>query len=275
MSTLRNLLCPVLLEVFAESVRDDELSESWQKAKIVALPKDGRDLTYPQLCRPISLLNVEYKILVTILSTRLRRILDQYIHPDQSGFLCARELRNNVRRVCNLINYVQSTDTPSLLFFCDADKAFDTIQWNFLITILQNMEMGLDFVSWIKRIYMRQTAEVSLEGHSFPTITLHRGVRQECPLSPLLFEFEIEILEIKGRNRVEIEGTCLLAIEHKTMLFTDDVVFTVHNPEMLLRALHTTLTEFGEISGYKVNTLKSVLMGINIPTDGEKPDQNV
>lgn len=77
-------------------------------------------------------------------------------------------------------------------FFCDVRKAFDMIQWKFLIIILQKTVLQLDFVSRIKQICMRQEAEITLEEYTSPKISLHRGVRQGCPLLPLLFNIVIE-----------------------------------------------------------------------------------
>lgn len=64
-----------------------EFPESWASARMVVIPKQGHDLRYPQSYHPISLLNVDYKILTSILAARVGRIADQCIHGDQTGFI--------------------------------------------------------------------------------------------------------------------------------------------------------------------------------------------
>lgn len=71
------------------------------------------DLSLLQLYRPISLLNVDYKIMTTILSTTLNKIIGSYIHSDQAGFIKNQQLRYNIRRICNIMNYVQGENNSN------------------------------------------------------------------------------------------------------------------------------------------------------------------
>lgn len=70
---------------------------------MVVIPKKGHDLSCPQAYHPISLLNVEYKILTSILAARLGLAAGQYIHGDRTGFIPSIQLQDNIRKICNLV----------------------------------------------------------------------------------------------------------------------------------------------------------------------------
>lgn len=70
--------------------KGEEFPESWTLAKRVVIPKKGQELSHPQSYLPISLLNVEYKILTSILAARIGRVIGQYIHGNQTGFILSR-----------------------------------------------------------------------------------------------------------------------------------------------------------------------------------------
>lgn len=92
-------------QLFLSCTDAAKIPDSWKNTKVVLIPKSGKDPTHPSLYHPISLLNIDYKILSLILAARVSKILNCYVH-DKSGFLKGRYLMNNTRRVQNLIKYV-------------------------------------------------------------------------------------------------------------------------------------------------------------------------
>lgn len=92
----------------------DQIPPSWLIGRIMLLPKADKDLMQPQLHRSITLLNTDYKIVTKILATRLDLALVRYIHSDQTGFLRNRQMSNNIKRVINLIDYVNQSWEPTL-----------------------------------------------------------------------------------------------------------------------------------------------------------------
>lgn len=66
--------------------------------------------------RPIVLLNTDYKILAAILAKRLNNMLGNWIHPDQTGFLTNRQMRDNIHKVLNIIDYLTHKNIPMILF---------------------------------------------------------------------------------------------------------------------------------------------------------------
>lgn len=76
----------------------------WSEVYVSLIPKEGKDPLFPQSYRPISLLNVDYKNLMTIMTSRMMKVLVKFIHHDQSGFLKNRYLRDSIRWVLNVID---------------------------------------------------------------------------------------------------------------------------------------------------------------------------
>lgn len=99
---LNNLL-PHLQNLFSMWLVKTGLPFTWMHA--ILLPKLECILTAPQSYRPISLLNVDYKLWTMILTAKLDKFISQYIHPDQAGFIQKLQLRDTIRRLCNIINY--------------------------------------------------------------------------------------------------------------------------------------------------------------------------
>lgn len=84
-----------------------------------------------------------------------------------------------------------------LLVFCNAEKAFDRVQWDFMMTVLEKMQFGEVFRVCVQHLYSKQEAEIFMEGFTSEKISLNRGVSQGCPPPPLLFNLVIEVLAVK------------------------------------------------------------------------------
>ena len=75
----------------------------------------------------------------------------------------------------------------------DAEKAFDKIQHPFIIKTLSKMGIEGKYLNIIKAIYDKHTANIILNGERLKAIPLRTGMRQGCPLSPLLFNIVLEV----------------------------------------------------------------------------------
>ena len=108
--------------------------------------------------------------------------------------------------------FTQNTRTlPESQFFLDFRKAFDTIEWNYLLSALKLFNFGPDIQRWIEVIYHNVSSCVLNNGHASPFLNfqLHRGVRQGCPLSGLLFVIGIELLARALQNDNSIKGVTI------------------------------------------------------------------
>ena len=111
---------------------------------------------------------------------------------------------------------------PGLSLFVDFEKAFDSIEWSFIEKTLRNFNFGTSLVSWVKLFYTNISSCVLNNGWASDFFSLHRGVRQGCPLSPYLFILGAEILGNAVRRDTEIRGIKLGNSDCKLSQYADD-----------------------------------------------------
>ena len=92
-----DILGNALLESFNAGFKNGQLSVSQKRGIISLIPKDENNLTTLSNWRPITLLNVDYKILAKVIAKRIESVLPKLIHPDQTGFIKGRYIGKNVR----------------------------------------------------------------------------------------------------------------------------------------------------------------------------------
>ena len=194
---------PHLHSMLNAALERRSLPASMMEAVIVVIPKPGKD---PELCssyRPISLLNVDAKILTKILANRLNTVILTLIHGDQTGFMPGKGTDINIRRLHTNIAIFREQNTAGAVASLDAEKAFDSVEWAFLWRVLTKFGFGPKFIEWIKLLYGSPTARVSTGGSVSAPFQLCRGTRQGCPLSPGLFALAIEPMAIMLRSTHE------------------------------------------------------------------------
>ncbi len=265
-------LAPLLLSVFEESLDLGMLPLTLRQASITLLPKDGKDPTLCNSYRPISLLNVDVKILAKILAFPLEVVLPSIISEEQTGFIKGRYSFSNIRTLFNILYSRQNSVSSEVVISLDAEKAFDRIEWVYLFRVLKEFGFGEGLISWIRLLYVDPQASVSTNSVNSEYFTLSRGTRQGCPLSPLLFAIAIEPLSIMLRTLPVFQGIIRKGIEHKLALYADDLLLYVTDPIASIPEIIHLLDDFGKFSGYKLNLQKSECLPIN--QSGQKLKQN-
>ena len=102
----------ILYQSYCYSFENNTLTISQKQGLITLLPKSGKDNHYLKNWRPISLLTVDYKILASILATRVKTKLKNLINDDQTGFVKGRYIGENIRKVLEIIEYSEIEDKP-------------------------------------------------------------------------------------------------------------------------------------------------------------------
>ena len=105
---------------------------------ITLIPKKGMDLVFLKNWRPITLLNTDYKILARVVSNRITPYLPKLIHDSQTGFMKNRNISHDVRKIIDIMQYVQNENIDALLISLDFEKAFDRVEIKALIGTLEN-----------------------------------------------------------------------------------------------------------------------------------------
>lgn len=175
------------------------------------------------------------------LALRLKKVIQDLIHPDQTGFLKGRFIGDNIRRLLEIMDYYDKENLPGLIFIADFEKAFDTINWNFIYQCLNIYNFVESFIKWIHVLYQNPCSKIINNGHISDKIALSKGVRQGCPLSAYLFILSIEMLAIRIRNNANIKELEVNGLESKSSFYADDASFYI-KPDVLL--LDSLITEF-------------------------------
>ena len=140
-----NLLTEIvnkMMHVFQSPNQDLE----WiKKRRIIFILKKGKDPTCPESYRPISLLEVFYKIMAKLLSKQLNSYLTELVHPDQFGFVPGRQMSVASLTLRSLINKCKSTHSDVFAIFLDIAAAFDSVRHKTLYQILEYIFTDSDF----------------------------------------------------------------------------------------------------------------------------------
>ena len=133
---------------------------------------------------------------------------------------------------------------------------------------LQKAGIEGTYLNKIKAIYVKPTAKIILNGEKLKEFPIKSGTRQGCPLSPLLFNILLEVLATAIREEKEIKGT-QTGNEVKLSLFADDMILYIENPKDSTRKLPELINENSKVSGYKINTQKS------LDTNNERTEREI
>jgi exonuclease III len=234
--------------------KSGELSPSQKHGIITLLCKDPEKTEILGNWRPISLLNVDYKIISKVLATRLSSVLEHVINLDQTCGVPGRTISDNLHLIRNVIDYVNQKDMECILLSLDQTKAFDRVSHEFMFKALKQYKFGPEFIKWIEILYFDTSSQVLVNGFLTDTFKVKRSVRQGCPISPLLYILVIEAFAEKVRNDPDITGIPLPGTNKSVTIsqYADDT-------NLFLRELFSVkkviklMDLFGSASGSKLN----------------------
>ncbi len=125
------------------------MSIEQRRGIITLIPKKDKNKLFLKNWRPITLLNTDYKILTKTLSNRLCKILPYIIDEDQTGYIKGRYIGSNIRLIEDIILFTKTHNLPGIILNIDFEKAFDSINWNFIDRTLEAFNFGEIFRSFI------------------------------------------------------------------------------------------------------------------------------
>uniref|UniRef100_A0A1A7XB67 Reverse transcriptase domain-containing protein n=2 Tax=Iconisemion striatum TaxID=60296 RepID=A0A1A7XB67_9TELE len=244
-----------------ECVQTKSLMTTMKQGLISLIPKSGKDKKYLKNLRPITLLNVDYKIFAHVIANRLKEGISQIISDSQSGFLRDRSIHNNIRLILDLLDYRDKIEDDGFILFLDFCKAFDSVEHSFMLNTLRQFGFGDAFCEIIQILYSDINSSVLLPFGTCKRFNIKRGIRQGCPASPLLFIMVVEILSIMIKN-CEVKKLDVLGNPLSIIQLADDTTLFLKN-EMQIPVALRIVNRFSEASGLHLNIDKCELMAIH------------
>ena len=254
--TFLDILAPDIVTVFNEFKNLDRLPDSFRVGIVSLLFKKG-DRTDLRNWRPITLLNFDLKLFSKILSFRMSTVLEDLIHPDQACAVPGRRITDSLVLVRDAICFARDRNIWLIVLNLDFEKAFDRVSHQYLFQVLRKMGFPGRFVEWVGLLYRDISSKIRVNGHFTKAINIRSGVRQGCPLSPLLFVACIEPLAQLLRRDQWITGLKIPGgLEVRNVLYMDDVTLLLTDFSSVQRAMKVTEL-YGRASGAKLNRSKS------------------
>lgn len=144
---------------------------------LVPILKPGKDGMFCASYRPITLLNVDARLFTSILSMRLQKIVTKYIKQDQMGFIPGRLMADNIRQALNIIQYGKTTRTSYAILLLDFEKAFDSIEFTYILALLKHMNFGEGFLRAVTALYDTPSAKLKIDGTRSAEFSINRGTQ--------------------------------------------------------------------------------------------------
>ena len=168
-----------------------ELSNSQRQAVIKLIEKKDKDKRFIKNWRPISLLNVDYKIISKALASRLKKVLLNLTSSKQTAYAENRFIGKSGRMIADIIEITDVLIKEGFLVTMGIKKAFDSLDHTFVISVLKKFGFGNNFVIWIETLMSKQESSLINGGNTTRYIHLERGTCQSDLISVYIFNLEL------------------------------------------------------------------------------------
>ncbi|XP_024004030.1 uncharacterized protein LOC112081502 [Eutrema salsugineum] len=214
--------------------------------------------------RPVSCCTTVYKIIARILKRKLQLFTAEAVQLNQVGFIKGRLLCENVLLASELVDgFHKEGATSRGCLQIDITKAFDSVNWSFLIRVLEALELPSTFVHWISECISSTSFSIAFNGGLIGFFKGMKGLRQGDPISSLLFAIVMDILSKKldqgAANQVFQPHLLCISPLVTHLSFADDLLIFFDGSETSLIGILGILEEFKSISGLAINREKSFL----------------
>ncbi|CAB3986639.1 Transposon TX1 uncharacterized 149 kDa [Paramuricea clavata] len=159
----------------------------WLRSGVITLIHKRGDRLDMKNCRPITLLCADYKTVAKAIANRLLGVIAKVTHSDQTCGVGSRNPLESVRLLKDVVFHANQNHKAAAVISLDQEKAFDRVEWGYLSCVLQTMNFGPSFQKWVFLLYSNIFSCILINGETTEFFSVSRGVRQGCPLSPLLY----------------------------------------------------------------------------------------
>ena len=251
------------MDAIKETKMRNKLITSQRQAVIKLVEKKDKDKRFIKNWRPISLLNVDYKIISKVFALRVKEVLSDLISSQQTAYVPFRCISESGRLISDVIEMAELLKLRVYLVTIDIEKAFDSLDHTFLEAVLEKSGFGKYFIDWIKIFLKEQESCVINGGVTSQYFKLERGARQGDPISAYLFIICLEVLFILVKENDKINGLDIFDNKYLYTAYADDTTFFLKDL-CSIRELVKAINYFSTFSGLKPNISKCEVAGIGV-----------
>jgi len=256
-----------LLKMIRFSQETNKLGGSTNSSFLALIPKEKGAASFNRF-RPISLCNTGYKLVTKIIASRIKNILPKIIPENQGGFIKGRKILDNIILVQEAIHSSCSKKEKGMVIKLDLANAFDRVRYDFLFTVMTKFGFSTTFINWIKGCICGPWIAPLVNGRPTNFFQASRGLRQGCPLSPLLYAIQASVLSFQlnfCHDLYSLRGLEMAKnvreINHAQ--FADDTLLLGGANIHTAAHFKSELDLYKEISGSKINFHKSKIYSWN------------
>ena len=261
--TFKLKMVPILKRVYECIFEQSNMPQSMRYGVITLLYKNKGSRLSKENWRPITLLNCDYKILTKMLALRMRKVSKKIVHFSQTCAVPDRNIQDSLLELYNIVEDVNYNNKACILLSVDHKSAFDVIDHRFIDKVLRKMGFGNNFVQWINTIYHMNhlLSSVIVNGYVSESFYINRGIRQGCPLSPILYIVVTEVLSCYIRHTPLLRGIGHAGEVHKITKYCDDTTIFVQSYDEI-ETCFQIFEGFKAASGSEISEKKTQILPI-------------
>jgi hypothetical protein len=249
-----------LLNAINQMYMGDLILSSQTHGVMLYVPKIKR-LTTPDDYRPLTLLNMDLKLLSRIIANRLRSWLDDTLRPSQHCGVGKNNILDAVAAIRETVAEVEWTNTPAFILTLDLKEAFDRIAHSYLYAALERYGFSTWFQRCIRHIYESATFSVQVNGHVSVPIPLKCSIRQGSPLSIFLFTLCLDPLLRKLDEDLNEHRPARSSRRPAVVAYADDITVILIS-QRDIRVVQAAVNQYEAATGAMLNLSKTKAMAL-------------
>ncbi|KAM6577500.1 hypothetical protein CsatB_029337 [Cannabis sativa] len=240
---------------------DGRLPKSLNETVISLIPKVVNPLTASDY-RPIACCNTIYKCISKMICSRLAEVLPILVQSNQGAFVKNRLLAHNIMVFQDLLKgYLRKNISARCIMKIDLSKAYDTVDWQFVEDLLNNLCFPSRFINWIMTCLKGTSYNLLMNGRIQGKFKGEKGLRQGDPMSPLIFVLIMEYLtrllaHFSGRKGFGFHPLCK-HLKLTSLCFADDLIIFCKGNLNSVRCVNEAFMRFCQATGLSANKTKS------------------
>jgi len=204
------------------------------------------------------------KIAAKILTTRLQQEISALIDLNQTGFLKGRTIAENFVYAAELLQVCHKRKVPTLVLKLDFAKAFDTVNWQGLLRVMEARGFAPQWNNWVLQLLQTSHTAVLVNGCPGPWINCKRGLRQGDPLSPYLFLLIADVLQVLIKKDSSVKHPLDPRQPCPILQYADDTLLLLRGDLAEVQQLKLLLDQFALATGLHINFHKSTAVPMHM-----------